>query len=88
MIEKEFNQGMLLLGFKPFSYLWNLCFSVIQGLVAVLVYGIVFYPYFACLTTKNKLIGSLIGFVYAASRYETVMIIIRASGSVRKKTRK
>ena len=46
----------------------NLCFTVIQGLVSVLVYGIVFYPFFACLTTKYKLIGSLMGFLYAAIR--------------------
>ena len=53
----------------------DLCFSVIQGLVSVLVYGIVFYPFFACLTTKYKLIGSLMGSVYAAIRYEAVMIL-------------
>ena len=53
----------------------DLCFSVIQGLASVLMYGIVFYPFFACLTTKYKLIGSLMGFVYAAIRYEAVMIL-------------
>ena len=53
----------------------NLCFTVIQGLVSVLVYGIVFYPFFACLTTKYKLIGSFMGFLYAAIRYEAVMIL-------------
>ena len=53
----------------------DLCFTVIQGLVSVLVYGIVFYPFFACLTTKYKLIGSLMGFVYATIRYEAVMIL-------------
>ena len=52
----------------------DLCFTVLQGLVSVLVYGIVFYPFFACLTTKYKLIGSLMGFVYAGIRYEGVMI--------------
>ena len=53
----------------------DLCVTVIQGLVSVLVYGIVFYPFFACLTTKYKLIGSLMGFVYATIRYEAVMIL-------------
>ena len=61
-----------------------LCFSVFQGLLAVLMYAILFYPYFACLTTKHKLIGSLMGFLYTTIRYEAVMIIIRASGRVRK----
>ncbi|XP_067046352.1 stimulated by retinoic acid gene 6 protein-like isoform X2 [Acropora muricata] len=50
--------------------------KVIQGLVAVLVYGIVFYPYFACLTTKNKLIGSLIGFVYVAIRFSFEFVVL------------
>ena len=50
----------------------DLCFSVIQGLLAVLIYGILFYPFFVCLTTKYELIGSLMGFVYAAIRYEAV----------------
>ncbi|XP_074607159.1 stimulated by retinoic acid gene 6 protein-like isoform X1 [Acropora palmata] len=50
--------------------------KVMQGLVAVLVYGIVFYPYFSCLTTKNKLIGSLIGFVYAAIRFSFEFVIL------------
>ena len=53
----------------------DLCFTVIQGLAAVLLNGIAFYPFFACLTTKYKLIGSLMGFVYAAIRYEAVMIL-------------
>ena len=51
----------------------DLCFTVIEGLVSVLVYGIVFYPFFACLTTKYKLIGSLMGFLYATIRYKAVM---------------
>ena len=51
-------------------------FSVIQGLVSVLVFGILFYPYFACLTTQYKLIGSLMGFVYSAIRYEAVMALL------------
>ena len=59
----------------------DLFFSVIQGLVYVLVYGIVFYPFFACLTTKYKLIGSLIGFVYVAIRYEAIMILWLRNGS-------
>ena len=54
----------------------DICFSVIQGLVSAFVYGILFYPFFACLTTKYKLIGSLMGFVYAAIRYEAVMLLL------------
>ena len=54
----------------------DFCFSVIQGLVCVLVFGILFYPYFACLTTQYKLIGSLMGFVYSAIRYEVVMALL------------
>lgn len=44
--------------------------KVIQGIVTVVVYGILFYPFFACLTTNYKLVGSLMGFLYAAVRYE------------------
>ena len=53
----------------------DLCFTVILGLVCVLVYAIVFYPFFACLTTKYKLIGSLMGFLYATIRYKAVMVL-------------
>ena len=42
--------------------------SVFQGLLAVLIYGILFYPFFACLTTDNKLLGSILGFLYGAVR--------------------
>ena len=43
-------------------------FSVFQGLIGVLVYGILFYPFFACLTTDYKFVGSLLGFLYAVLR--------------------
>lgn len=45
----------------------HLC-PVFQGLLAVLIYGILFYPLFACLTTDNKLLGSILGFLYGAVR--------------------
>jgi len=51
----------------------NVSFLVFQGIVAVLVYGILFYPFFACLTTEYKLVGSLLGFVYGALRYVWVI---------------
>ena len=44
-------------------------FSVFDVLLTVLIYGILFYPFFACLTTEYKLIGSLLGFVYGVLRY-------------------
>ncbi|XP_044181344.1 stimulated by retinoic acid gene 6 protein-like isoform X2 [Acropora millepora] len=55
--------------------------KVIQGLVSVLVYGIVFYPFFACLTTKYKLIGSLMGFLYATIRFAFELVFIFPCGS-------
>ncbi|XP_074607162.1 stimulated by retinoic acid gene 6 protein-like isoform X1 [Acropora palmata] len=55
--------------------------KVIQGLVSVLVYGIVFYPFFACLTTKYKLIGSLMGFVYVAIRFSFELVFIFQCGT-------
>lgn len=38
---------------------------VFQALIFTLVYGIVFYPFFACLTTDYKFVGSVLGFLYA-----------------------
>ncbi|XP_073251693.1 stimulated by retinoic acid gene 6 protein-like [Porites lutea] len=38
--------------------------KVFQGIVSILVYGILFYPLFACMTTDHRLIGSLVGFLY------------------------
>ena len=45
-------------------------YAVLEGLVAVLVYAILFYPFFACLTTDYKLLGSFLGFFYAAIRLD------------------
>ena len=42
--------------------------SVFQGLLAVLIYGILFCPFFVCLTTDNKLLGSILGLLYGAVR--------------------
>ncbi|CAH3157411.1 unnamed protein product, partial [Pocillopora meandrina] len=42
--------------------------QVFQNIVAVLVYRILFYPFFACLTTDNRLVGSLLGFLYVTIR--------------------
>ena len=47
--------------------------SVFQGLLAVLIYGILFYPFFACLTTDNKLLGSILGFLYGAVRLAKII---------------
>ncbi|CAH3020701.1 unnamed protein product, partial [Porites evermanni] len=38
---------------------------VFQGIITILVYGILFYPLFACMTTDHRLVGSLVGFLYA-----------------------
>ncbi|RMX60208.1 hypothetical protein pdam_00024209 [Pocillopora damicornis] len=43
--------------------------SVFSALFSVLEYGILFYPFFACLTTENRLAGSLLGFLYATMRF-------------------
>ncbi|XP_066022922.1 stimulated by retinoic acid gene 6 protein-like isoform X5 [Pocillopora verrucosa] len=43
--------------------------QVFQNIVTVLVYGILFYPFFACLTTDNRLVGSLLGFLYVTIRF-------------------
>ncbi|XP_044181351.1 stimulated by retinoic acid gene 6 protein-like [Acropora millepora] len=55
--------------------------KVIQGLVSVLLLGVLFYPYFACLTTRYKLIGSLMGFVYATIRFAFEIVSIFHCGS-------
>ncbi|XP_067046413.1 stimulated by retinoic acid gene 6 protein-like isoform X1 [Acropora muricata] len=55
--------------------------KVIQGLVSVLVFGVLFYPYFACLTTTYKLIGSLMGFIYATIRFAFEIVSIFHCGS-------
>lgn len=50
--------------------------SVFQGLIAVLVYGILFYPFFACLnTTDHSLVGSLLGFLYATIRLDKLNVV-------------
>ncbi|XP_077989086.1 stimulated by retinoic acid gene 6 protein-like [Glandiceps talaboti] len=41
--------------------------KVFVGMVNVAGIGIVFYPIFACIATKNKVVGSFIGFFYTAT---------------------
>ncbi|XP_068706612.1 stimulated by retinoic acid gene 6 protein-like isoform X2 [Montipora foliosa] len=43
--------------------------KVVEGLILVLLYGILFYPFFACLTTDHRLIGAVMGFIYGAIRF-------------------
>lgn len=49
--------------------------KVFQNVVTVLVYGILFYPFFACLTTKNRLLGSLMGFLYVTIRFSFKLVM-------------
>lgn len=49
--------------------------SVFSALFSVLEYGILFYPFFACLTTENRLAGSLLGFLYATMRFIVGLVI-------------
>ena len=39
-------------------------------IIFVLAHGVRFYPFFACLTTEYKLLGSTLGFLYAAIRLD------------------
>ncbi|CAH3188006.1 unnamed protein product [Porites evermanni] len=41
-------------------------FHVFLKISNVFVFGVMFYPFFACLTTEYKLVGSTLGFLYAA----------------------
>jgi len=43
--------------------------NIFNAVIAVLIYGILFYPFFACLSTEYKLVGSLLGFVYGTLRF-------------------
>ncbi|KAM7426632.1 hypothetical protein ABFA07_022108 [Porites harrisoni] len=38
--------------------------KVFQAIITILVYGILYYPLFACMTTDHRLVGSLVGFLY------------------------
>ncbi|XP_078382004.1 stimulated by retinoic acid gene 6 protein-like isoform X1 [Oculina patagonica] len=42
--------------------------KIVDILLVVLVYGILYYPFFVCLTTEYKTVGSLFGFLYGALR--------------------
>ncbi|XP_068737729.1 stimulated by retinoic acid gene 6 protein-like isoform X2 [Montipora capricornis] len=54
----------------------------IQGIVSVIVYGILFYPLFACVTTNYKLVGSLMGFLYAAIRFSFQLVLYFQCGKL------
>lgn len=49
--------------------------TVFNALIAVLIYGILFYPFFACLTTEYRLVGSLLGFLYVSMRFSLELVI-------------
>ena len=40
-----------------------------QGILISLCYGIINYPYFACLNAEYKMVGYIIGLVYSFVRY-------------------
>ena len=48
---------------------------VFQNIITVLVYRILFYPFFACLTTDNRLVGSLLGFLYVTIRWASYYFV-------------
>ena len=45
--------------------LFMMC-TVFQAIITILVYGILFYPLFACMTIDHRLVGSLVGFLYVS----------------------
>ena len=51
------------------NFFLSLYHSVIDVLLAVLLFTILFYPYFVCLTTEYKFVGSILGFLYGVLRY-------------------
>ena len=51
------------------NFFLSLYHSVIDVLLAVLLCTILFYPYFVCLTTEYKFVGSILGFLYGVLRY-------------------
>ena len=55
--------------FETTSNIFLSFYSVIDVLLAVLLCTILFYPYFVCLTTEYKFVGSILGFFYGVLRY-------------------
>ena len=51
------------------NFFLSLYHSVIDVLLAVLLCTILLYPYFVCLTTEYKFVGSILGFLYGVLRY-------------------
>ncbi|KAM8962071.1 stimulated by retinoic acid gene 6 protein-like [Pelodytes ibericus] len=52
---------------------WARALALLVGAIEV---GLVFYPIFACLTTENKLIGSVTGFLYSLTWFIVTLIHI------------
>ena len=61
---------------KPSSNFFLCIYSVIDVLLAVLLFTILFYPYFVCLTTEYKFVGSILGFLYGVLRCVYVYVSI------------
>ncbi|CAH3182311.1 unnamed protein product, partial [Porites evermanni] len=57
------------LGLFLFPSVGEYASSIFENMFYVLEYGILFYPFFACLTTEYKLVGASLGFLYAAIRF-------------------
>ena len=55
--------------FETTSNIFLSFYSVVDVLLAVLLCTILFYPYFVCLTTEYKFVGSILGFLYGVLRY-------------------
>ena len=65
VIEEVFEVQESLVNFEHF---FLSIYSVIDVLLAVLLCTILFYPYFVCLTTEYKFVGSILGFLYGVLR--------------------
>ena len=68
MVLKEVYKAQELF-FETTSNIFLSFYSVIDVLLAVLLFTILFYPYFVCLTTEYKFVGSILGFLYGVLRY-------------------
>ncbi|KAM4807947.1 stimulated by retinoic acid gene 6 protein-like [Rhinophrynus dorsalis] len=64
-----FSDGYLPAGVPP----WARALGLLAGAIEV---GLSFYPIFACLTTDNKIIGSLTGFLYTLTWFIVTLVDI------------
>ncbi|XP_066298087.1 stimulated by retinoic acid gene 6 protein-like [Branchiostoma lanceolatum] len=60
--------------YLPYLHDWPLWSQLIIAIVSVFELGVNYYPFFACMSCKVKLVGAILGFLYSATWFSVKVV--------------